>query len=261
MERLSSGFRINRAADDAAGLTISQNLVSQIRRMEQASRNTQDGVSALQTAEGSLSVIGDNLQRVRELAVQASNDTNGPTERNSISTEIQTLLGDIDRIAQSCNLNGTNLLDGSATNAIIQVGANSNAITNTVDLSSVFTDATSTGLAIVGGTQTFASIAAISITNSAQALSFINDVDAALQNTNQQRASIGAYQNKLDSVSQHLDQGIDSFSASNSRIRDVDMAAETSRMVQTQILTQAATTVLAQTNDLPKMILNLIQNR
>lgn len=262
MERLASGLRINRAADDAAGLTISQNLVSQIRRMQQAERNTQDGVSVLQTAEGSLEVIGDNLQRVRELAVQAGNDTNGPAERTAINTEIQTLLGDVDRIAKACNLNGINLLDGTATNAIIQVGPNSAALTNTVDLTSVLTDATSTGLAIVGGGgQTFLNIGAINLATSVLARSFLTDVDTALKNVNTQRANIGSLQNKLDSVTQNLEQGIESFSASNSRIRDVDMAAETSTMVQSQILTQAATTVLSQTNDLPKLILSLLQNR
>jgi flagellin len=261
MERLSSGYRINHASDDAAGLTISQNLVSQIRRMQQAERNTQDGVSILQTAEGSLEVIGDNLQRIRELTVQAANDTNGSPERSSISNEIRVLLGDVDRIAQAANLNGINLLDGSASNAVIQVGPNSNAITNTVDLTPVLTDSTSTGLAIVGATQTFANISAINLTSNADALSFLTDVDNALHNVNIQRANIGSYQNKLDSVTQNLEQGIESFSASNSRIRDVDIASETSNMVQSQILTQAATTVLSQTNDLPKMVLNLLQNR
>lgn len=262
LERLASGYRINRAADDAAGLTISQNLVSQIRRMQQAARNTLDGVSILQTAEGSLEVIGDNLQRIRELTVQAANDTNDANGRASISNEIRTLLGDIDRIAASTNLNGINLLDGSASNAFIQVGPNSDPTTNTVDLTTVLTAADASGLGVVGGGgQRFAAILAVDITDNADALAFLADVDAALRNVNVQRANIGSYQNKLESVSQNLQQGIESFSASNSRIRDVDVAAETSSMIQSQILTQAATTVLSQTNNLPKMILNLLQNR
>jgi flagellin len=262
LERLASGYRINRAADDAAGLTISQNLVSQIRRMQQAARNTLDGVSILQTAEGSLEVIGDNLQRIRELTVQAANDTNDANGRASISNEIRTLLGDIDRIAASTNLNGINLLDGSAMNAFIQVGPNSDPTTNTVDLTPVLTEATSSGLGVVGGGgQFFANVAAVDITSNADALAFLTDVDAALRNVNVQRANIGSYQNKLESVSQNLQQGIESFSASNSRIRDVDVAAETSSMMQSQILTQAATTVLSQTNNLPRMVLDLLQNR
>jgi flagellin len=262
MERLASGYRINRSADDAAGLSVSQNLVSQIRRMQQASRNTQDGISALEITEGSLEVIGDNLQRVRELAVTAGNDTNGPSERAAINTEIQSLLGDVDRIAQASNFNGINLLDGTATNAVIQVGPNSSAAINTVDITPVLTSATSTGLAIVGGGgQTFAAVGAINLSTSTIARSFLTDVDTALTNLNAQRSKIGSMQNKLDSVTQNLEQGIESFSASNSRIRDVDIASETSNMVQSQILTQAATTVLTQTNDLPHMILSLLQNR
>lgn len=260
LERLASGYRINRAADDAAGLTISQNLVSQIRRMQKASQNTQDGISVLQTAEGALEVMGENLQRVRELTVQAANDSNDATARAAITTEVRALLSDIDRIAASTNLNSINLLDGSATNAIIQIGPNSNSVTNTVDLSSVLTDASSTGLGIVGsGTTTFASVSAVNLSDNATASTFLSDVDLALRNLNVQRANIGSYQNKLESVSNNLTEGIQNFSASNSRIRDVDVAAETSTMAQYQVLTQAATSILSQTNDLPRMILNMLK--
>ena len=260
MERLASGYRLNHASDDAAGLTISQNLISQIQRMQQAQRNTQDGIGVLQTAEGSLSVIGDNLQRVRELAVQAGNDTNNATMRSAISNEIQSLLSDVDRIAISANMNGVNLLDSSATNAVIQVGTNSNAISNTVDISSVLTDASSSGLGAVGASQTFANIAAIDLSSSGAANAFINDIDVAIRNVNTQRASIGSFQNKLNSVDSNLNDAIVNFSASNSRIRDVDIASETASMTQNQILTQASTMVLSQTNSLPKMILDLLQH-
>jgi flagellin len=262
MERLASGYRINHASDDAAGLTISQNLVSQISRMQQADRNTQDGIGMLQTAEGSLSVLGDNLQRIRELTVQAGNDTNNASMRAAMSNEIQSLLTDNDRIALSCNMNGVNLLDGSATNAVLQIGPNSNALTNTVDISSVLTNATSGGLNLVGTTgQTFTSIATIDLSTSALANSFLKDVDNALQSVNSQRANIGSFQNKLNSVDSNLNDAIVNFSASNSRIRDVDIASETASMTQNQILTQASTMVLSQTNDLPKMILSLLQNK
>lgn len=262
LERLSSGYRINRAADDAAGLTISQNLVSSIRRMQQASRNTLDGVSVLQTAEGSLSVIGDNLQRVRELTVQAANDTNDPVSRQAISNEIQSLLSDIDRIATATNLNGIQLLDGSATNAQLQIGPNSNPVTNTIDLTAALADSRSEGLGLVGAPPlTFADITDIDLSSSTVATSFLADVDAALQAVNVQRATVGSLQNKLDSVTSNLEQGIENFSSSNSRIRDVDVAAEAAQMTQSQILTEAATTVLSQTNQLPRMILNLLKQQ
>lgn len=259
LERLSSGFRINRAADDAAGLTISQNLVSQIKRMNQSLKNAQDGISVLQTAEGSLQVIGDNLQRVRELAVQAANDTYDATGRATISAEIRSLLEDIDRMARASQFNGTRLLDGTATNAVLQVGPNSSALTNTVDITGVLTDATSAGLALVGGTQTFATVAGVNIASSAQARSFMADVDAAIRNVNIQRANIGSFQNKLESVNANLELAVENFSTSNSRIRDVDVAEESATMVQYQILTQAATMVLSQTNQLPQQILSLLQ--
>lgn len=262
LERLSSGQRINRAADDAAGLTISQNLVSSIRRMQQASRNTLDGISVLQTTEGSLSVIGDNLQRVRELTVQAANDTNDAVARQSISNEIRSLLSDIDRIASSTNLNGISLLDGTTTDAQLQIGPNSNPVTNTIDLSPALTDASSLGLGIIGVLpKTFATVAAIDLSTGALATSFLTDVDAALQAVNVQRATVGSLQNKLESVSSNLEYGVENYASSNSRIRDVDMASETALMTQSQILTQAATTVLSQTNELPRMILNLLQSR
>jgi flagellin len=260
MERLASGYRINHASDDAAGLTISQNLVSQVRRLQQADRNTQDGISVLQTTEGSLEVIVNNLQRVRELTVQAGNDTNNVTMRSSISNEIKSLLSDVDRISISANINGVNLLDGSATNALLQVGPNSNAVSNTVDISQVLTDASSAGLKLVGATgQTFASVAAIDLTSNTQVNAFLTDIDTALRTANTQRSNIGSFQNKLESVDNNLNDGIINFSASNSRIRDVDIAAESANLTQSQILTQASTLILSQTNDLPKMILSLLQ--
>lgn len=260
LEHLSSGFRINRAADDAAGLNISQNLVSQIRRMQQASRNVGDGISVLQTAEGAMEVIGENLQRVRELTIQASNDTNDAVSRSSLSNEIRSLLDDVTRISQSTNLNGVNLLDGTATNALLQIGPNSNPVTNTLDLSSVLTDASPAGLGLVGiAPKVFANVAAINITSSTVARSFLTDIDTAITALNVQRSNLGSFQNKLESVSYNLERSVENFSSSNSRIRDVDVASESAKMTQSQILTQAATMVLSQTNELPRMILGLLQ--
>jgi flagellin len=260
LERLSSGLKINHSSDDSAGLTISQNLVSQIKRMKQASRNTMDGISVLQTAEGSLEGIGDNLQRVRELAVQAANDTNGPASRDALSNEIRQILTDIDRIANASSLNGIQLLGGTTTNAFVQVGPGSNASTNMVDLTPVLTGATSASLGAVGTVgKTFTAISAVNLTTAALARTFITDVDSAIGALNFQRAQVGAFQNKFESVIQNLELSIENFSHSNSRIRDVDIAEETSLMAQAQIRTQASTSILAQANSLQESVLQLLQ--
>lgn len=261
MERLSSGFRINRASDDAAGLSLSQNLVSQIRRMQQASRNVQDGNSVLETADGALAVVVDSLQRVRELTVQAANDTNDAVSRSSIGNEIRSLLGDVDRIASTTQLNGVYLLDGTATQAVLQIGGGSNATTNTLDLSSGLTNANSIGLGVVGATQTFATVGAISLDTNALARSFLQDIDSAIQTANSQRSRLGSFQNQLLNTGNNLDRTLENFTASNSRIRDVDVAAESATLSQSHVLTEAATMVLAQTNDLPRMILGLLQQK
>jgi flagellin len=262
MARLSSGYRINKASDDAAGLAISQNLTSQIRRMQQASRNVQDGISALQTTEGALGVMNDNLQRIRELTVQAGNDTNDVAARSAISSEIRGLLTDIDRVAGSTQMNGLNLLDGSAGTALLQIGANSNIFNSTLDIASALTDASSNGLGVVGGApKTFANIGTVNLTSNAQSRSFLADIDSAMSAVNSQRATVGAFQNQLETATLNLMQGVDNFSASNSRLKDVDVAAESANMTQAQILTQAATMVLSQTNELPRTILNLLQQQ
>lgn len=262
MERLSSGYRINRASDDAAGLSMSQNLTSEIRRMQQASRNVQDGMGVLDTADGALSVIIDNFQRVRELTVQAGNDTNDTNSRASISNEIRSLMSDIDRISTATQLNGIHLLDGTATQAVVQIGSGSNASNNVLDVSSAFTSASSNGLGAVGTSpKVFANTAAVNLTSGAVARNFLTDIDAAIQSATAQRARIGAFQNQLSSTDNNLNLGTTNFAASNSRIRDVDIAAESSTMAQSQVLTQAATMVLSQTNELPKMMLSLLQQR
>jgi flagellin len=264
MERLASGYRINKASDDAAGLTISQNLVSQIRRMKQASQNTQDGIGVLQVAEGAYSVIGDNLQRIRELTVQAANDTNDAAARQAISTEIQKLLEDIDRIANATSFNGIFLIDGSPKpEAFVQIGPNSTPLTNVVDLGPVLQDAHANALGVVGGGTVagFANIASVNLADNATARNFLQDLDVAIRQINTLRSNIGSYQSKLESVNNNLEAGIENFSQANSRIRDTDIAADTSIMTQAQTLTQAATMVLAQTNQLPQMLLGLLERR
>jgi flagellin len=259
MERLSSGFRINHAGDDAAGLTISESLIGQIRGTQQAVRNANDGVSILQIAEGALTVIGDTLQRVRELTIQAANDTNSTTQRNAIEQEIQTRLNDLDRIAQATAFNGINLLDGSAAGALLQIGANSTLATNTLDITTALADAQTAAIGIVGGAATFANVAAINITSSAVARNFLDDVDTAIGAVTAQRSTIGALQNQLESVDQNLQLAVENFSSSNSRIRDLDMAEESANFTQSQILQQASVSILSQANQFPKLTLQLLQ--
>jgi len=258
MARLSSGYRINRAADDAAGLSLSNNLISQIRKSQQANRNTNDGMSALDLADGSLSVITDTLQRIRELTVQAGNDTNDAVSRSSISHEVQLLMQSINQISSSTQLNGTYLLNGSADKAILQVGPDSSS-SSKIDISAAFTNSSSGALGAVGSSLTFTDVSTINLSSNAKALAFLKDIDSAIANVNRQRSSIGAYQNRLTNIDQNLTSSVVNLSSANSRIRDVDVASETATMAQAQVLTQASTMILSQTNDLPKMILNLLQ--
>lgn len=269
MERLASGYRINRAADDAAGLNISQSFIGQIKRMQQASRNTQDGISVLQTAESALAVITDTLQRIRELAVQGANDTNSTAARDAIEGEIMQLMRDIDRIANGTEFNGIRLLNGTATNAIIQVGPNSTAATNTMNISTALA-ATGTGdgggpggLTLVGGAATFANINAVGTVgiNAGNAQGFITDVNNAINIAIAQRARMGSFQNQLESITLNLASSIENFTQSNSRIRDLDVAEEASTLAQYQVLQQASVSILSQTNQIPQMVLNLLQQR
>jgi flagellin len=269
MEKLASGFRINHAADDAAGLTISENLMGQIRGTKQALKNANDGISILQIAEGSLSVIGENLQRIRELVIQAANDTNSTTQRNAIEEEIRARLNDNDRIANAAQFNGINLLDGTATNALLQIGANSAVATNTVDITTALADARSglTGLAVVGAGQTFATVAAIDLnaivapatTAGGTNRLFLDDIDAAITTLTSRRSTIGSLQNQLESVINNLTLAVENFSASNSRIKDLDVAAETATYTQYQILQQASVSILSQANQTPNLALQLLQ--
>jgi len=276
MERLASGYRINRAADDAAGKTISENLTGQIRGNQKALQNAQDGVSILQIAEGSLSVVLDNLQRMRELTVQAANDTNSQAQRDAVALEIRRRAEDIDRIAQGSQFNGIYLLDGSAAGALLQVGANSNLATDTIDITAALAstridaNAPFNGIGVIdssGGT-TFASLTQIYdtatatspvLTSGNAARSFLDDLDASIGAVTDQLANIGSFQNQLESVINNLQISVENFQASNSRIKDLDIASESSNLVKNQILQQSAISVLAQANQIPQLTLQLLQ--
>lgn len=355
LQRMSSGLRINSAKDDAAGLAISERFTAQIRGLNQAARNANDGVSLAQTAEGALAEVGNNLQRIRELAVQSSNATNSQSDRDALQAEVTQLLSEIDRVANAAEFNNVKLLDGSFTGAVFQVGANSGeTITiasttdaNTAALGSVATN-TSAGLSIAASTLTgfatavaandltingtdigaiasagsaaeragqlvnainnvsqttgvgasydgatgqltlnsaaaitvadgaadtivgFDNVAFATVTtatgidtltvgNFAGAQSAIDLVDSALTSINDARATLGAVQNRFESVVRSTQSTSENLSASRSRIMDADFAAETANLTRAQILQQAGTAMLSQANSLPQNVLSLLQ--
>ncbi len=261
LERLSSGFRINKASDDAAGLTISEQLRSKIRGLKTALQNSQDGISILQIAEGSLSVINENFQRIRELTVQAANATNNRDQRAAIESEIKARLEDNDRIVQSTSFNGISLLTGSTTNARLQIGSDSGLSTDTLDIANALANAAATALGLLGATTSsgFTTTASILFSTGTVARKFLNDVDVALAAVSSRRALIGAFQNQLDSTIQNITLGIENFTSSESRIRDLDIASENAMLTRNQILQQASISVLSQANQTPQAVLRLLQ--
>jgi flagellin len=236
MERLSSGYRINRAADDAAGLAISEKLRGQIRGLSQAQRNAQDGVSLVQTAEGSLNEVHSMLQRVRELAVQYQNGTLSTSDRAAITAEAAQLQSEIERIGTGADFNGIKLLNGSTTISF-QVGANDN------DTISVTTASLGNKVGNIDISQTNA----------------ISAIDAAIQNVSTMRSTFGAVQNRLEHTMNNLATYQENLTASESRIRDVDMASEMVEFSKNQILQQAGTSMLAQANQAPQAVLSLLR--
>ncbi len=254
IERLSSGLRINSSKDDAAGQAIANRMTAQVKGMTQAARNANDGISLVQTAEGNLNEINTNLQRIRELAVQAANDTNGTTDYASVSTEITQRLGEIDRIAGAANFNGKKLLDGSLTASLnIQVGAGTgttDTISITTGASGALIDAKATSLD-TGLTGT--------ITNNSTAKAFITAADNAITKVDTARSNMGAIQNRFESTINNLNNSISNLSAAQSRIQDADYATEVSNMSRAQILQQAGTSVLSQANQVPQAMLSLLR--
>ena len=243
LDRLSSGLRITRAGDDAAGLAISENLRAQIRGLQQAQRNANDGISVIQTAEGALNEIGNILIRMRELSVQsASTGSISNTERSFLQNEFSALQGEITRIASSTQFNGQTLLDGtlsgSSNSLQFQVGIFNDSAVDRISLS--IGDATASGLSIQS------SDAAISTSASAQ--NALTTIDSALSSVSTLRGDLGAAQNRLQSTINNLQTSAENLSAANSRIRDVDVASETAALTRNQVLQQAGIAVLAQAN-------------
>ena len=251
IERLSSGLRINSSKDDAAGQAIANRMTSQVKGMTQAARNANDGISLVQTAEGNLNEINTNLQRIRELAVQAANDTNGTTDLDSINTEITQRLSEIDRIAGGANFNGKNLLNGSVSTALkIQVGAGVSSNDTIAIDSSALINATS---------GTLSSTLSTSIAGNSSAQTVISAADAAIAKIDTARSNMGAIQNRFESTINNLNNSINNLSAAQSRVQDADYATEVSNMSRSQILQQAGTSVLSQANQVPQAMLSLLR--
>ena len=244
LEKLSSGNRINRAGDDAAGLAISEKMRGQIRGLNQASRNAQDGISLIQTAEGALAETHSILQRMRELAVQAANDTNVVADRAAIKTELDDLVVEITRIGDKTQFNTQNLLNGDLSAATIQIGANSG---ETLAISIADMRATAIG------------VNTVTVASTGNAQSAITSIESALSSVSNERAKLGAKQNRLEHTISNLDTAAENLQASESRIRDVDMAKEMMNFTKNNILNQAATAMLAQANQAPQGVLQLLR--
>ncbi|KTR02508.1 flagellin [Curtobacterium luteum] len=251
LEKLSSGLRINRAADDAAGLSISEGLKSQVGGLTVAARNAQDGISVVQTAEGGLTETHAILQRVRDLAVQAGNDSNNTDSRTAIQTEVTQLSAELGRISQSTNFNGINLLDGTAGTAGVlnfQVGANGDAASQIkVDLSK----------ANVGDVST--AVAGLKFSTAAEAQTSIAEIDDQIKYVSAARSNIGAVQNRFDHAINVTNVAKENLTAAGSRITDVDMAEEMVKYTRDNILSQAGTSMLAQANQSTQGVLSLLR--
>lgn len=262
LEKLSSGLRINRAADDAAGLAISEKMRSQIRGLKQAERNAMDGISLIQTAEGAMQEIHSMLQRMRELAVQAANDTNTDDDRKQIQKEINALLDEIDSISEKTEFNTKKLLDGSLSDGAglyFQIGPNTD---QSVTVGIPKMDAESLELKnanTLSGVDVKFEDEYISVLDHAAADAAIAGFDAAINKVSDARAQLGAVQNRLEHTINNLQVTHENLTAAESRIRDADMALEMTEFTRNNIINQSATAMLAQANQLPQGVLQLLQ--
>ena len=243
-EKLSSGYKINRAADDAAGLAISEKMRRQVRGLTQASANAQDGISMVQTAEGALNEVHDMLQRMNELSVKAENGTLTSTDRSYIDAEVQQLKSEIDRVASTTTFNEMSLLDGSLTGCNLQVGAEASQ-----HISISIAQLDTTGLGINGN----------NATSAAEAASLNTNVKAAINTLSKIRSNLGAVQNRLEHTVNNLDNVVENTTAAESRIRDTDMATEMVKYSNNNILAQAGQAMLAQSNQANQGVLSLLQ--
>lgn len=248
-EKLSSGYKINRAADDAAGLSISEKMRRQIRGLTQASANAQDGISAVQTAEGALTEVHDMLQRMNELAVKAANGTNQSEDQSYIQKEVDQLVAEIDRVSQTTTFNERNLLDGSFSAVDLQVGSegtSGNRISVTINAMSA------SGISVNG-------LASSGVTSVSSAQNAISTIKSAIKAVSEQRSNLGAIQNRLEHTINNLDNVVENTTSAESQIRDTDMATEMVKYSNNNILAQAGQAMLAQANQSNQGVLSLLQ--
>ena len=243
MEKLSTGLAINKAGDNAAGLAVSEKMRAQIRGMEQADKNVQDGISLVQTAEGALGEAGDIVQRMRELSVQAGNDTLNESDREKIAEEIGQLQEEIGKIAEETKFNGNQLLNGSKADFTIQAGATDETRTITMEnLSSIAND-----------------LSALKVDTVSNAQSSIEALDTALNSINKSRANLGAMQNRLEATSSNLSTSIENLTSAESRIRDTDVAKEIVKLSKLNLLTQTSQSMVAQAKSQPENVMSLLR--
>jgi len=245
--RLSTGLRISTAADDAAGLAISERLRSQVRSLEQAKRNANDGISFVQTAEGALNEVSSILTRLRELAIQSSNGSVSDQDKATLDEEFQSLINEVNRIGRSTEFNGINLLDGSSSSVSFQVGFGTTSGIDTLNVS------------LAAALSTSLSLDALDISSSGVTTTAISSIDAAINTVSSLRGSLGAVQNRLGSTINNLAIQTENLSAAESRIRDVDVAYETAQLTRNNILQSASISVLSQANAQPQSALQLLQ--
>ena len=268
LERLSTGLRINRASDDAAGLSISEQLRTQVRGSHVAIRNANDGMALLRIAEGAANEISAMLQRMRELAIQSANDTLTSTERGYTNQEVQKLMEEIQRISVSTQYNGMTLLDGGdnsfgvvgGTNSILHIGANNNHgnVSGTVDTMKLAVGSLTLGA--IGLTLAAAGFASsTAVTSQAASFAAISSIDNALHSVNSVRSDLGSYMNRLDHAINNLSVQESNMQGAESTIRDADFAFETTQFTKNQILMQAGTSMLGQANSIPQSVLSLLQ--
>jgi flagellin len=253
MQRLSSGLRVNSAKDDAAGLAIAERMNAQVRGMNVAIRNANDGISMSQTAEGALSQVGDSLQRMRELAVQARNATNSSSDKDSLNKEFFQLQSEISRVLGGTTFNGKHILGADATASTFQIGANTGP-DDTITVSTIDMTKASQITAVVGSSASIGANASVGAIGKV-----IDNIDAALDEINDTRATFGATESRFEAIITNLQTGVENQTAARSRIMDADFAAETANMSRAQILQQAGTAMVAQANQLPQQVLKLLQ--
>ena len=259
LEKLSTGLRINRASDDAAGLSVSEQMRTQIKGLGRAKANAQDGIALLQIAEGAANEQGAMLQRMRELSIQSSNDTLTSTDRSYLDQEFTALTEEIDRISKTTQYNGQTLIDGGSSSfggagsasSVLHIGANDVVGTDTMTIQIDGLSAAALGLT-TGGSD------AVGVSTQAAALAAVGAIDTAIKSVNNMRSDVGAYVNRLEHAINNMDNQEYNTQDAESRIRDVDFAAESTKFTKNQILTQSSTSMLAQANQAPNSVMSLI---